>query len=83
MISQIQSHFDMKDKYDNFEINFGEESERPVNFTVKGVKRELGQTLYSTGLTVWRAAYHLCEYIYQNPGRFSGKSVCELGAGVN
>lgn len=30
----------------------------------------------------WRAAEHLCQFIVDNPGRFRGKKVCELGAGL-
>jgi predicted nicotinamide N-methyase len=30
----------------------------------------------------WRAAEHLCQFIIDNPDRFQGKSVCELGAGL-
>eukprot|EP01037_Dinobryon_pediforme_P023678 gene23678-25190_t len=46
------------------------------------VKRELGQTLSSTGLTIWRAAEHLCQFIINNPQKFRSKTCCELGAGL-
>ena len=49
------------------------------NFQVNGVKRELGQTLSSTGLTIWRAAEHLCEYMVNQPQRFMNRKSCELG----
>lgn len=62
---------------DVFNINFGS-----VEFQVKGVKRELGQTLQSTGLTVWRASDHLNDYIYRNMDLFRCSSIIELGAGL-
>ena len=40
--------------------------------SVAGLKRELGQTLDSTGLTLWAAAEHMCEYISSNRATFEG-----------
>ena len=31
---------------------------------------------------MWRAAYHLCDYVYHHPDKFRGKTVCELGSGL-
>jgi hypothetical protein len=53
-----------------------------VSFSVKAINQELGQTLDSTGLTVWRAAEHLCDYIGKNQAFFRGKVVFELGSGL-
>lgn len=55
---------------------------RWIRFQVHGVKRMLGQTLSSTGLTIWRAAEHLCEWMFQHPERFRDRTVCELGCGL-
>ena len=41
-----------------------------------------GQTLDSTGLTIWRAAPLLSAYMSKNPSLVAGKSVLELGAGL-
>ena len=84
VLETITNHFDVKDKYENFQVKYGEQSgEDEINFTVRGLKRELGQTLNSTGLTMWMAAYHLCDYIYKTKAeKFKGKKVCELGAGL-
>ena len=51
---------------------------RHIRFEVQGVKRVLGQTLSSTGLTIWRAAEHLCDYMFHHPTRFQQRTVCEL-----
>eukprot|EP01033_Poteriospumella_lacustris_P014758 gene14758-10555_t len=66
----------------HYESSAGIEPRRVIDFSVKGVKRELGQTLDSTGLTIWRAAEHLCQYLIDHPHRFGNKYICELGCGL-
>ena len=46
-----------------------------LNLSLEGVPAELGQTLKSTGLTVWRAAEHLCAYALENGHIFTNKLV--------
>jgi predicted nicotinamide N-methyase len=41
-----------------------------------------GQTLSSTGLTLWRAAPQLCTYLLSQQSLIQGRRVIELGAGV-
>lgn len=53
-----------------------------VHIHLFGVKAENGQTLNSTGLTLWRASSLLCEYLASNPGIARNKTVLELGAGL-
>jgi len=62
---------------DVFDITFGD-----VNFQLRGLKRDLGQTLQSTGLTIWRASDHLNDYIYRNMNLFRHSKILELGAGL-
>ena len=62
---------------DFFNVKYGS-----VEFQVRGVKRELGQTLQSTGLTVWRASDHLNDYVYRNMDLFRHSSILELGSGL-
>lgn len=96
ILKSIQSHFDVKDREECFDFTFSSE-DRNIQFSVEGVKRELGnfilsffvinglvlgQTLSSTGLTIWRAAEQLCDFIFHNSFIFEGKTVCELGAGL-
>ena len=82
VLSSVRNHFDVHDKNEVFSFSFSRDDAQPIEFTVHGWKRELGQTLSSTGLTIWRAAEQLSNYIYNNSELFSGKRVCELGAGL-
>lgn len=77
VLDTVRDHFAVKDREENFPFKFGE-----IEFTLQGVKRELGQTLSSTGLTLWRAAEHLAQFCYEHPQLFTNKSVIELGAGM-
>lgn len=79
--------FDDPDPLDVFEhefcLNGGTESESRIAIAVEGYKAENGQQLNSTGLTLWRAAPLLCEFLTQNVNKYiSGKYVLELGAGL-
>ena len=95
VISRVQKHCDIQDKNDCFKFSYGDNNnntnnnlpgstsvKHPISFSVDGLKREVGQTLQSTGLTLWRAAEHLSEYIYNHPETYKNKSICELGAGL-
>ena len=77
VVRAVQQHFDVKEKETMFHISHGD-----VALELLGLKRELGQTLDSTGLTIWRAADHLCEYVVANRDLFENKYVCELGCGL-
>lgn len=80
LMSNVRGHFEMEkigSKEEVTEHTFGE-----VTFSVRGVKQELGKTLDSTGLTIWRAAENLCNWMVENRGYFVDKTVCELGAGL-
>lgn len=53
IIETVRKHFEVKDREDVFKISYrSKDNERYVCFEVKGIKRELGQTLDSTGLTM-------------------------------
>ena len=80
LVGGLTQHFrDTKigEKEQVFHMKFGD-----IEFDVAGVKQNLGQTLDSTGLTIWRAAEHLCEHIMKDPSLYKGKHVCELGGGL-
>ena len=77
IVRAVQQHFDVKDKETVFHITHGD-----ISLELLGLKRELGQTLDSTGLTIWRAADHLCEYLFSNPDLLKDKYICELGCGL-
>jgi len=51
ILSAVRNHFDIKDKYDVFHLTW-ENQETKIELHLKGIKRELGQTLNSTGLTM-------------------------------
>lgn len=65
------------DPYDTFKHQFG-----PHKIELRGYKEENGQTIPSTGLTLWRAAPLLCEFLHDNAELVQGKRVLELGAGL-
>ncbi len=54
IIKTVASHFDIRDRNDLFTYKWCK-NELEVEITLKGVKRELGQTLSSTGLTMYVA----------------------------
>jgi predicted nicotinamide N-methyase len=61
------------------------ETKNIVSITLTGHKAELGQTLHSTGLTLWRASELLCDYMIrqsQSSNTLQRKHVLELGAGL-
>jgi predicted nicotinamide N-methyase len=49
---------------------------------LEGLKEENGQTIPSTGLTMWRAAPILTDFLVENPSWIRNKRVLELGAGL-
>jgi predicted nicotinamide N-methyase len=66
------------DPRETFMLQYG-----PHSITIDGVKAENGQLLSSTGLTLWRAAPLLCEYMLSNAANdIQGSNVLELGAGL-
>uniref|UniRef100_A0AAV1U385 Uncharacterized protein n=1 Tax=Peronospora matthiolae TaxID=2874970 RepID=A0AAV1U385_9STRA len=82
----IQKALDIEPKEDSFEFKFGSTENggetAPIVIRLNGLRRDIGQTLQSTGLTLWRAGDFLSMYIYEHRGRFAGKSVIELGSGL-
>jgi predicted nicotinamide N-methyase len=58
------------------------ETKNTVSITLTGHKAELGQTLHSTGLTLWRASELLCDYMIRTHTSIEQKNVLELGAGL-
>ena len=92
LLSAVRDHFDLKERDETFVVEYQDndndddkttnitslQAKRHIRFEVQGVKRVLGQTLSSTGLTIWRAAEHLCDYMFHHPARFQQRTVCEL-----
>lgn len=71
---------------DNFTYTYGEGDEE-LTLRLKGIAREFGQTVLGsgdgTGLTVWRGAQELNEYLWaRRASLVSGRRVLELGAGL-
>ena len=53
VLASVRRHFEVQDKEDEFHYEFeSKDRQRKVNFKLKGIKKELGQTLDSTGLTM-------------------------------
>jgi hypothetical protein len=53
LLKSVQRHFQVQEKEEVFHVEYtSSDGSRCVKFDAKGVKRELGQTLNSTGLTM-------------------------------
>ena len=53
LLSSVAKHFQVQDREEVFKVEYtSSDGARHVKFSAKGVKRELGQTLQSTGLTM-------------------------------
>ena len=53
IVDAVRDHFDVKDRDEKFLVHYKSDDEcREIRFELKGVKRRLGQTLSSTGLTM-------------------------------
>ncbi|KAE8900173.1 hypothetical protein PF005_g9664 [Phytophthora fragariae] len=78
----IQKALDVEPKEDSFVFKFGQSQDAEITIRLNGLRRDIGQTLQSTGLTLWRAGDFLSDFMYQNRSRFVGKSVIELGSGL-
>ncbi len=53
VLSSVQKHFAVQDREEIFHSDYtSKDGQRHIVFDCKGVKRELGQTLNSTGLTM-------------------------------
>ena len=72
----IQKALDVEPREDSFKFTFGEHDE--ITIRLNGLRRDIGQTLQSTGLTLWRAGDFLSNYMYENRSIFNGKSVLEV-----
>ena len=54
IIESVRDHFEIKDRDDIFKMSYAsKDGERKTEFELKGIKKELGQTLDSTGLTMY------------------------------
>lgn len=79
----VQTHFDEVGggKEDSFTFVFGDD----VELELRGWRQDLGQTLSSTGLTLWAGAELLADFLWahREPLGLTGHaSVVELGAGL-
>ena len=67
---------------DTFEYSYGD----AIACRLKGVAKEYGQTTLGTGdgtgLTIWRGAEELCNYLWLKRAMVAGKRCLELGAGL-
>ncbi|CAI5724074.1 unnamed protein product [Hyaloperonospora brassicae] len=80
----IQKALDTEPQDESFEFTFGanDEHNAPIVLRLRGLRRDIGQTLESTGLTLWRAGDFLSTFLYEHRRRFAGKSILELGSGL-
>jgi hypothetical protein len=74
----FDSLFQDPDPYDIFRFNWKHDS-RDIQLQLRGHKQELGQTLNSTGLTLWRASNILCDFMLQHAANYvMNKKVLEV-----
>lgn len=86
LISLTYCRFADPDPYETFEFEFGNKNDDDQNkdhhhITLHGHKQENGQTLHSTGLTLWRASELLCEYLVEHQELVANKRVVEVRRG--
>ncbi|RHY85708.1 hypothetical protein DYB31_005334 [Aphanomyces astaci] len=60
---------------DKFTYSFGDD----ISIQLNGLRRDIGQTLNSTGLTLWRAGDFLSDFMFKHPHLFAGKRALEDG----
>ena len=53
-----------------------------ISIKLNGYKYDSDETFNSTGLTLWRAAEHLCYYLIRHRDVLQNKRMCELGCGL-
>jgi predicted nicotinamide N-methyase len=70
------------DPLESFRFDWDTLEGKHIAIELTGHKAELGQTLNSTGLTLWRASELLCEYLVKHPEWVATKDVLELGSGL-
>ena len=74
----FDSLFQDPDPFDTFIFDW-QFRQRDIHLELKGHKQELGQTLNSTGLTLWRASNILCDFMLQRAEEFvEGKTILEV-----
>jgi predicted nicotinamide N-methyase len=87
----VQESCAVVDREECFEYSYGDEEEKKqVTLRLHGWKKELGQQLDSTGLTMWRAGEDLGRYLWEKRGTLFAaaaeeegrKHVLELGCGL-
>lgn len=73
------------DPYETFHHTFlipEEAGDKEIQITLVGRRADEAQLLSSTGLTLWRAAPILCNYLINNSELVKNKTILELGAGM-
>ena len=70
----------------NLDYSYGDGPRGEVSVSLRGVKREFGQTSLGagdgTGLTIWRGAEELARYLWIHRHEIAGLRCLELGAGL-
>lgn len=65
-----------------FSHTFQRPNQSPIVIELQGYRYESDKIWQSTGLTIWKAAHFLCEYMVEHSDEIRNKSVLELGAGL-
>lgn len=62
----------------NKSTNDEEQDERDIEINLRGYKKEADAVWKSTGLTIWRASEHLCQYMVKHSEMLQGKRILEV-----
>ena len=80
-----EGYFDLfggSDPHQSFDFSVKGEDGASKTIRLKGFKLDSNETAQSTGVTMWKAAPRLADFLQSNPELCKGKSVLELGAGL-
>jgi hypothetical protein len=82
-LARINDQTNVENKKEGGDVVF-ESSGKTIKIELKGYKAELGQTLHSTGLTLWRASELLCNFILRKREQFVlNKKILEVSKCTN
>jgi hypothetical protein len=71
------------DPSDTFSFRFNIDVNEVIEIELRGYKENADEIWKSTGLTLWRASEHLCDYMLTRADQLKGKRILEVCWGLN